>query len=662
MSFKDFLRELAVEIAAFVAAAAFIVVVAVRYSGWAALVGSVLLIAFSVYKIVKFFNIRNRERQLRDMASHSLDATDAGSVNDFPMPMLVCDGDGIIELFNRSFFHTFMDESVIDRKLAQPFIGGCDPEQAESNGAAIVKIKDSYYIVTPSSFEFKGGKEYVFYFTDVSEMKRAQLAYIKNRPIIMLLQTDDIADIKADYRDSERAAIRGGVEEVIENWTGQYDCIMRKISEERFMIIAQSDVLEKMRADRFSVLDKIREYKYKERVLGLTLSIGVGTGVAITDCEKSAEQALDMALGRGGDQAVVKDGTKIRYYGGKSQQLEKTTRVKARVKAHAMRELMDTKDKMLIMGHKIGDTDSFGAAIGIWRIATSFNKKARIVINGVNSSVKPMMARFENSSDYPEDLFLTGEEAAEWADSNTMLVVVDVNRPSITEAPELLKQIKTIVVLDHHRQSSEIIDNAVLSYVEPYASSACEMVAEVLQYIGDDGIKIKPAEADAMYAGIVIDTNNFMNQAGVRTFEAAAFLRRNGADVVRVRKLFRDRLEDYRARAEAIQKAEIYHGAFAISVCPSEGLESPTVVGAQAANELLDIVGIKASFILTQMGDTIYFSARSIDEINVQIIMERLGGGGHRTIAGAQLKGATIDEAREKLKDLITDMMEKGEI
>ena len=209
MSFKDFLRELAVEIAAFVAAAAFIVVVAVRYSGWAALVGSVLLIAFSVYKIVKFFNIRNRERQLRDMASHSLDATDAGSVNDFPMPMLVCDGDGIIELFNRSFFHTFMDESVIDRKLAQPFIGGSDPEQAESNGAAIVKIKDSYYIVTQSSFEFKGGKEYVFYFTDVSEMKRAQLAYIKNRPIIMLLQTDDIADIKADYRDSDRAAIRG---------------------------------------------------------------------------------------------------------------------------------------------------------------------------------------------------------------------------------------------------------------------------------------------------------------------------------------------------------------------------------------------------------------------------------------------------------------------
>ena len=384
MSFKDFLRELAVEIAAFVAAAAFIVVVAVRYSGWAALVGSVLLIAFSVYKIVKFFNIRNRERQLRDMASHSLDATDAGSVNDFPMPMLVCDGDGIIELFNRSFFHTFMDESVIDRKLAQPFIGGCDPEQAESNGAAIVKIKDSYYIVTPSSFEFKGGKEYVFYFTDVSEMKRAQLAYIKNKPIIMLLQTDDIADIKADYRDSERAAIRGGVEEVIENWTGQYDCIMRKISEERFMIIAQSDVLEKMRADRFSVLDKIREYKYKERVLGLTLSIGVGTGVAITDCEKSAEQALDMALGRGGDQAVVKRNIKVAYFGGKLQTVEKSNKGKSRIVGHALKQLIDQSKKIFIMGHANPDMDSFGSALGITRLCVLCEKEPYLVIDEVN--------------------------------------------------------------------------------------------------------------------------------------------------------------------------------------------------------------------------------------------------------------------------------------
>ncbi len=271
------------------------------------------------------------------------------------------------------------------------------------------------------------------------------------------------------------------------------------------------------------------------------------------------------------------------------------------------------------------------------------------------------MDRFLDNPDYPEDLFLTGAQAAELVDASTMLVVVDVNRPSITDAPELLKLVKTIVVLDHHRQSSEVIDNAVLSYVEPYASSACEMVAEVLQYIAD-GIKIRPSEADAMYAGIVIDTNNFTNQTGVRTFEAAAFLRRNGADVTRVRKLFRDDMEDYKARAAAIASAEIYREAFAISVCPSEGLPSPTIVCAQAANELLEIKGIKASVVLTEYHGLIYLSARSIDEVNVQVMMEKLGGGGHRTIAGAQLSGISMEEAKDRVKAVIDEMLQKGDI
>ena len=249
--------------------------------------------------------------------------------------------------------------------------------------------------------------------------------------------------------------------------------------------------------------------------------------------------------------------------------------------------------------------------------------------------------------EYPEDLFLNGAQAAELVDNNTMLVVVDVNRPSITDAPELLHMVKTIVVLDHHRQSSEIIGNAVLSYVEPYASSACEMVAEVLQYIADD-IKIKSAEADAMYAGIVIDTLNFTNQTGVRTFEAAAYLRRSGADVTRVRKLFRDDMTEYKARASAITSAE--------------GLQSPTIVGAQAANELLDIKGIKASVVLTEYHGKIYLSARSIDEVNVQVMMEQLGGGGHRTVAGAQLEGASIEEAKRRVKEVLDNMLEKGDI
>lgn len=476
-----------------------------------------------------------------------------------------------------------------------------------------------------------------------------------------LIYLDNYDEALESVEEVRRSLLSALIDRKINKYLTNLDGIVKKLEKDKYLFVIKQESAEILQEDRFALLEEVKTVNIGND-MAVTLSIGMGMdGDSYCRNYEFARTAIDMALGRGGDQAVVKDGSKIRYYGGKSQQLEKTTRVKARVKAHAMRELMETKDKLLIMGHKNGDSDSFGAAVGIYRVATFLNKKARIVVNSVNSSVKPMMARFQDNPDYPEDLLMTGEEAAEWADAGTMLVVVDVNRPSITEAPELLKKIRTIVVLDHHRQSSEIIDNAVLSYVEPYASSTCEMVAEVLQYIGD-GIKMRPAEADAMYAGIVIDTNNFLNQAGVRTFEAAAFLRRNGADVVRVRKLFRDRLEDYKARAEAIQRAEIYKHFFAISECPSQGLESPTVVGAQAANELLDIVGIKASFVLTQIRDTIYFSARSIDEINVQIMMEKLGGGGHRTIAGAQMKDISVPEARERMKAIIAEMLEKGEI
>ena len=436
--------------------------------------------------------------------------------------------------------------------------------------------------------------------------------------------------------------------------------INRKINK---YISGMTGVVKELEKDKyfFAILEEVKAVNIGNE-MSVTLSIGLGMGgETYGQNYEFARMAIDMALGRGGDQAVIKSAEKIEYFGGKSQQQEKTTRVKARVKAHALRELMESKDRLLIMGHRLSDVDSFGAAIGIYRIATALNKKAHVVINEITSSVRPVMERFLNNQDYPDDLFLNGEQAAELVDANTILVVVDVNRPSITDAPQLLQMVKTIVVLDHHRQSSEIIDNAVLSYVEPYASSACEMVAEVLQYIAD-GIRVKPQEADAMYAGIVIDTNNFNNQAGVRTFEAAAYLRRNGADITRVRKLFRDDMVNYKARAQAVNQAEVFEEAFAISECPADGIENPTIVAAQAANELLEIKGIKASIVMSQYNGMIYLSARSIDEVNVQVMMERLGGGGHRAVAGAQLKEMNIEEAKEKLKEVIREMMEKGKV
>jgi len=313
------------------------------------------------------------------------------------------------------------------------------------------------------------------------------------------------------------------------------------------------------------------------------------------------------------------------------------------------------------MGHSISDVDALGAAVGIYRAANVLGKRAYIVLNSVSSSLRPVKDRFNEENGYNEKMFVTSNEAMELVDKNTVVVVVDTNKPSFTECPELLTQVKTIVVFDHHRQGAEVIENAVLSYIEPYASSTCEMISEVLQYFSED-IKLGDVEADTLYAGILIDTNNFMTKTGVRTFEAAAYLRRSGADVVRVRKMLRNDMESYKARADAVRQAEVYRDVFAISTCESEHLESPTIAGAQAANELLDVVGIKASFVLTDYRGKIFISSRSIDEVNVQIIMERLGGGGHLNVAGAQLEDMTIEEARVKLKETLDIMIEEGDI
>ena len=498
------------------------------------------------------------------------------------------------------------------------------------------------------------------YLYDETEIHEYMQAITDQKMVAGLIYLDNYDEALESVEEVRRSLLVALIDRKVSKYISGVNGIVKKMEKDKYFFAIEQKYMPSLEAERFSLLEDVKTVNIGNE-MAVTLSIGIGiNGDTYIRNYEYARTAIDMALGRGGDQAVVKNGEKIQYYGGKSQQLEKTTRVKARVKAHALRELLETKDRLLIMGHKIGDIDSFGSAIGVYRIAAALGKKAHIVINEVTSSVRPMMDRFINNSDYPQDLFLMGDDAAELADPSTALVVVDVNRPSYTEEPQLLNLVKTIVVIDHHRQSSEIISNATLSYVEPYASSACELVAEILQYV-TDSIRIKSLEADAMYAGIVIDTNNFTNQAGVRTFEAAAFLRRNGADVTRVRKLFGDKMEDYKARAEAVRQAEVFEGAFAISVCPAENVESPTVVGAQAANELLDIIGIKASVVLTPYNGKIYVSARSIDEINVQVMMEKLGGGGHRTIAGAQLPGATVEEAKEKIKNVILAMKQKGE-
>ncbi|MBO5057344.1 MAG: DHH family phosphoesterase [Lachnospiraceae bacterium] len=500
-----------------------------------------------------------------------------------------------------------------------------------------------------------------FYLFDETALKIALQEVDDQSLAVGMIYLDNYEEALESVEEVRRSLLTALIDRKVNKYIAALDGICKKIEKDKYMVILRKKAITLLRENKFDLLDDVKTVNIGNE-MAVTISIGIGLdGLSYAQNYEFARNAIDLALGRGGDQAVVKTPSNIIYFGGKSQQVEKNTRVKARVKAQALREIISDKEQVLIMGHRLGDADSFGAAVGIYRIAKTLDRKAHIIINDVSTSVKPMIELFKNHEEYEDDMIINNQQALEFAGSNTVLVVVDVNKPSITECPELLHICKPIVVLDHHRQGTEVIENATLSYVEAYASSSCEMVSEILQYIGES-IRITSEEADCMYSGIMIDTNNFMSKTGVRTFEAAAFLRRNGADVTRVRKLFREDASEYKAKADAVSQAEIYKNAFAISTCTSEDIQSPTVVGAQAANELLNIRGVKASFILTEYQNQIFVSARSIDEINVQIIMEKMGGGGHLNIAGCQLNGVSISEGIGILKATLDRMLEEGDI
>ena len=512
--------------------------------------------------------------------------------------------------------------------------------------------------------DFKGDKDNMLiamYMFDETEIRRYIRENQEQKLVAGMIVVDNFEDAMNSTEEVRRSLLAALIERKITKYMQSYDAIINKIEKDRYVFVVNHKHMSAIQSSRFSILDEVREINIGNE-MSVTLCIGVGMNASsYAQSSEWARNAVDLALGRGGDQAVVKAGEKISYYGGKTKQVEKPTRVKARVKAHALKQIIQGKEQVFIMGHKIGDVDSLGSAIGLYRAARTLNKPAHIIINEITTSVRPVIQKFQNNPDYEADMFIRSNEAAQRMDENTALIIVDVNRPSYTEGPELLSLTKTVVILDHHRQSSESIEAPVLSYIEPYASSACEMVAEILQYIGD-GVKLRPIEADAMFAGLMIDTNNFCNKTGVRTFEAAAFLKKSGADINRVHMAFRDSMDIYRAKAEAVRHSEI-EGDMAYAVCPADGLESPTIVGAQVANELLNITDIRASFVATKVKGVIYISARSTegnDGINVQLVMERIGGGGHSTIAGAQLTDMTEYEALTYVKSTVRSMKKEG--
>lgn len=529
--------------------------------------------------------------------------------------------------------------------------------------ASVHRIHFAEMLGESSSIETVDKEQYllVVYLFDETQLEKYRIENQEMQMVSALVYIDNYDEVLDSVEEVKQSLLVALVDRKVNKFFSGVDGLVKKTEKDKYFVVFQHKYLAKMEEEKFSLLEDVKTIKVGNE-MSVTLSMGIGyVGNDYTRNYEHSRMAIDLALGRGGDQVVVKTTDKISYFGGNSRQVDKTTRVKARVKALALREIMISKDKFFIMGHSIADVDSFGAAIGIYCAARQLGKKAQIVIDEINTTLRPIKECFTPGKGYPEDMFLSSLQAIEELDSHTALIVVDTNRPNYTECPTLLNRAKTIVVFDHHRQSEDVIKNTVLSYTEPYASSTCEMIAEVLQYFDED-IKLSSDEADAIYAGILIDTNNFVTKTGVRTFEAAAYLRRCGAEVTRVRKKLRNDMDAYKARAEAVRHAEVYRGAYAISVCPADNIESPTVACAQASNELLNIIGIKASFVLTEYHEKIYISARSIDEINVQRIMERMGGGGHMNSAGAQLTGCTLEQAKRTIENTLDEMLKEGDI
>ncbi len=603
-------------------------------------------------------------------------------LKELALPYAIVNLDGKIQWGNDEFMDLLELKHVAKRSISQIFpqiTGEHFPDQVLDEEIHLEYNERNYRVVLRSvivpsldsdsnwsdieatKLEDEGYSLVAIYFYDETENIHLKKENRDKRLITGLLYIDNYDEALDTVEEVRRSLLTALVDRKINKYMQGIDAIIKKLEKDKYVFVMQYKYLSKLQENKFSILKEVRDINIGNE-MAVTISIGIGVNAdTYNEGYGYARAAMDLALGRGGDQAVIKNREKISYFGGKSIQLEKNTRVKARVKAQAFRELVESKDNIVVMGHKLGDVDSFGAAIGVYRVAKTFNKKAHIVINEVTNSLRSVMERFVDNPEYEKDLFLENEQVLEIADSDTLLVIVDTNKPSLLECEELLDYCDTIVIFDHHRQTDEAIDKAVLSYIEPFASSTSEMIAEILQYIGGN-LKLKPLEADALYAGIMIDTNNFLTKTGVRTFEAAAYLRRNGADVTRLRKSFRSDVIDIRTKADAVANSEIFRGEFAIAVCDGTQVESPTVLGAQVANELLNIAGVKASFAFTEYGDRIYVSARSIDEVNVQVVMEKFGGGGHLSVAGCQLEGGTVEGAIEDLKKTLSIMIEENEL
>lgn len=614
------------------------------YVNWVFAIIGFVVVASSGY--LAFHNqllIRDEMETYISTLSHRIKKAGDGVVNELPIGIVLYNEDKVIEWHNPYLQHMTEKDSLIGESLLDVFPPLTEIKEDQQK-AEITYRKRIYEILHRP-------EERLLYFTDITDYKELQMHYEEEKLVLAIVHLDNLDEVAQGMDEQSRSFLLTNVTGAITKWAHQYGIYLRRFSSDKFLAVFDQGTLHQLEATRFDILDVVREMTNKNKI-PITLSIGVGAGSdTVIELGEMAQSSLDVALGRGGDQAAVKFRDKITFYGGKSNAVEKRNRVRARVISHALRDLMLESDLVLIMGHKMPDMDAIGAAIGVLKAVHAAEKQGYIVLDESNPAIERLMQEVEEH-EYLGDYFVSSDQALQMATKRTLLVVVDTHRPSMVIEPRLLNVTHKVVLIDHHRRSQEFISDPVLIYLEPYASSTSELVTELLQYQGDN-LALDVLEATALLAGIVVDTKSFAFRTGSRTFEAASFLRRKGADTALVQVLLKEDLHQYIRRAEIVQHTEVFCGSIAIA----RGKEDETygqLLIAQAADTLLTMAGIEASFVVCRRPDgLVSISARSLGDFNVQLVMEQMGGGGHLNNAATQLKDVTVSEAVAQLKEIL---------
>ncbi|MBA1334701.1 MAG: Cyclic-di-AMP phosphodiesterase GdpP [Firmicutes bacterium] len=626
-----------------------------------------LVLAYLIYYNRRYTHSKKKQfTEYVENLSFNIDNAFINTLIRLPLPLAVIDEEGNISWYNTKFSEIVRAENLFGEGIGKYFkdLDVKSIIQDKKDMEIQATNADRHYKILYNIVEAKGNngqavKIGMLYFIDVTTGVQLEKECEDSKIVIALVQVDSYEEILQSTPADNRPLLVAEIDKKLNQWADSINGCITKYDDDKFIVIFEKGHLSYLQEKKFDILDGIRDINVKNTIPP-TLSIGLGVNAeSPAQLNRFANAAKDLAQARGGDQAVVKDGERMYFYGGRTREVEKKTKVKSRVIAHALRQLISQSSKVIIMTHKFADPDCLGSAMGLFRGAKTLRKDVRIIMNGPNPSIDIMYSRIVEDEEYA-NLFINCEEAGNLVDSETLIITVDTHRPSYTECPEALKKAGALVVIDHHRRSTEFIEQAALVYQETYASSTCELVTEILQYL-DDAVKLKPMEAEALLAGIFVDTKNFTFKTGVRTFEAASYLRSMGADTTSVKQLFQDDIETFIARAETVKNAEIVRENIAVSVCPDR-VKNPLLVTAQAADVLLEIQGVKAAFVLCEYGDSIFISGRSLGDINVQLVTEKLGGGGHLTVAGAQLRGVDLGKAREMLEEALYEYIEEGDV